>query len=54
LFRPGSENILDSGAGGVVPVGPNVPVGVERGLGTGMAQARLDGLDVRAELRRLI
>jgi hypothetical protein len=46
LFRPGRDDGIDGGAGQLVPVGPDVTVGVEGGLGAGMAQAGLDGLDV--------
>jgi hypothetical protein len=46
LFRPGSDDGIDGGAGRLVPVGPDMTVGVERGLGAGMAQACLDGLDI--------
>jgi hypothetical protein len=48
VFRPGSDDSIDGGAGRLVPVGPDVTVRIEGGLGAGMAQSRLNGLDVSA------
>ena len=48
LFRAGSNDGMDGSAGGLVVVGPDVAVGAERGLRAGVAEMRLDGLDIRA------
>jgi len=48
LFRPGSDDGIDDGAGGLVTVGADVAVGVERGFRAGAAETRLDGLDICA------
>ena len=48
LFRLGGDDGIDGGTGGLVAAGPDVAVGVERGLGAGMMQARSDGLYVGA------
>ncbi len=47
LFRPGGDDGTDSSAGRLVTVGPDVTVGVERGPRAGVAEMRLDGLDLR-------
>jgi hypothetical protein len=49
LFRPvGGEHGVYRGPGRLVTVGPDVPVGVEGGLGARMPQPCLDRLDVGA------
>jgi hypothetical protein len=47
LFRAGGDDGIDGSAGRLIAVGPDVTVGVERGLRAGVAETRLDGLDIR-------
>ena len=42
------DHSTDRGAGGLIGIGPQMPIGVERGAGGGVAHPGLHSLDVRA------